>query len=110
MFDEKENRQNKLTARVYEKNITENILKPELDSILNDLRALRPVCKDDAQENELNEFITRFSEFNYVLDDFINQKKNDKDEAIQLAKNQKKIVKMIIIHELDGSVHQMVLA
>jgi len=80
MFDEKENRQNKLTARVYEKNITENILKPELDSILNDLRALRPVCKDDAQENELNEFITRFSEFNYVLDDFINQKKNDKDE------------------------------
>ncbi|MBK8984179.1 MAG: hypothetical protein IPM38_18140 [Ignavibacteria bacterium] len=80
MFDEKENRQNKLTARVYEKNITENILKPELDSMLNDLRALRPVCKDDAQENELNEFITRFSEFNYVLDDFINQKKNDKDE------------------------------
>jgi hypothetical protein len=37
-------------------------------------------------------------------------KKNDKDEAIQLAKNQKKIVNMIIIHELDGSVHQMVLA
>jgi len=80
MFDDKYNRQKKLTARVYEKNITENILKPELDSMLDDLRALRPVCKDDAQENELNEYITRFSEFNYVIDDFINQKRNETGE------------------------------
>ncbi len=67
-----------LTSRVYEKNIEENIMKAELDNLLKNLRSLRPACKDEDQENELNEFIIRFSEINYIIDDFLNQKKNEK--------------------------------
>ncbi|MBK8553051.1 MAG: hypothetical protein IPL53_19110 [Ignavibacteria bacterium] len=67
-----------LTSRVYEKNVEENIIKPELDNLLKNLRSLRPACRDEEQENELNEFIIRFSEINYILDDFLNQRKNEK--------------------------------
>ncbi|MBS1551029.1 MAG: DEAD/DEAH box helicase [Bacteroidetes bacterium] len=67
-----------LTARVYEKEVEENILKPELDNLLKNLKALRFACKNEDQENELNEFITRFTEFNYVVDEFLHQKKNEK--------------------------------
>jgi len=69
-----------LTSRIYEKHIEENMLKPELDNLLKNLRSLRPACKDEEQENELNEFIIRFSEINYILDDFLNQKKNEKED------------------------------
>jgi len=79
LFDKDEREFKKLTFRIYEKNVEENILKPELDNLLNDLRALRPACKDDSQENELNEFIIRLSEFSYILEDFINQKRNEKN-------------------------------
>ena len=58
--------------------IEENILKPELDNLLKNLKALRFACKNEDQENELNEFIIRFTEFNYVLDEFLNQKNNEK--------------------------------
>lgn len=67
-----------LTSRVYEKNVEENILKPELENLLKNLRSLRPACRDEEQENELNEFIIRFSEINYILDDFLTQRKNEK--------------------------------
>jgi len=80
LFDNDKSEYKKLTSRIYEKNVAENILKPELDNLLNDLRALRPACKDDSQENELNEYIIRLSEFSYVLEDFIGQKKNEKEK------------------------------
>ena len=73
-----ENRDNKsLTARVYEKDVEENIMKPELDNLLSNLRALRKNCEDEMQENELNEFIAKFTEFNFIIEDFLKQKKND---------------------------------
>ncbi|MBS1518368.1 MAG: DEAD/DEAH box helicase [Bacteroidetes bacterium] len=80
LFENNNKEYKKLTARVYGKNITENILKKGLDDLLSDLRALRPACRDDAQENELNEYIQRFSEFNYILEDFTDQKKNEKQD------------------------------
>ena len=86
LFPEKKGNYTSLTSRVYEKNIEENIMKPELDNLLKNLRALRPSCKDEDQENELNEFIFRFSEINYILDDFLSQKKNEnKNEFVYWA-------------------------
>jgi ATP-dependent DNA helicase DinG len=68
-----------LTSRIYEKEITENILKPEIDSLLENLKSLRPFCSDEMQGNELNEFIFRFTEINYIIEEFLKQKRNDKE-------------------------------
>ncbi|MEO6696143.1 MAG: helicase C-terminal domain-containing protein [Ignavibacteria bacterium] len=70
-----------LTSRVYEKGIEKNILKTELENLILSLRALRPACKNENQENELNEFVIRFTEFNYVLDEFLKQEKNSRENA-----------------------------
>ena len=78
--DDKGKKQNNLTSRVYEKGIEENILKPEFENLLKNLRSLRQSCKDENQENELNEFILRISEFNYVIEEFLKQKKNETTE------------------------------
>ncbi len=78
LFSSGEIRSDSLTARVYEKEIEENLLKPELDNLLKNLKALRFSCRNEDQENELNEFILRFTEFNYVIDEFLNQKNNEK--------------------------------
>lgn len=78
LFEIKEGKPPGLTCRIYEKNIEENLMKEEMDNLLKNLRALRPNCRNEEQENELNEFILRFSEMNYILDDFLNQKKNDR--------------------------------
>lgn len=78
LFSMEQGRMESLTCRVYDKNIAENILKPELDNLLNNLRALRPACKNEFEESELNEFITKFTEFNYIIDEFLNQKNNEK--------------------------------
>jgi len=79
LFSMEAGKMESLTSRVYDKEIVENILKPEIDNLLNNLRSLRPACKNESQENELNEFINKFTEFNYVVDEFLNQKNNDKE-------------------------------
>ncbi|MBV6478723.1 MAG: putative ATP-dependent helicase DinG [Ignavibacteria bacterium] len=75
----KENRKN-LTSRVYEKEIENNILKPELDNLIKKLCELRPACKNENQLDELNEYILKFTEFNFIIDDFLNQGRNEKEE------------------------------
>ncbi|MEP7147009.1 MAG: helicase C-terminal domain-containing protein, partial [bacterium] len=77
LFQMNDGKMDSLTVRVYDTDIAKNILKPELDNLLSALRALRPACKNEAQENELNEYIIRFTQFNYVLEDFLQQKMND---------------------------------
>ncbi|HMQ68616.1 MAG TPA: helicase C-terminal domain-containing protein [Ignavibacteria bacterium] len=77
LFESGSDKPQGLTCRIYDKNIEENLMKDEMDNLLKNLRSLRPNCKSEEQENELNEFIIRFSEMNYILDDFLNQKKND---------------------------------
>jgi ATP-dependent DNA helicase DinG len=69
----------KLTSRIYEKNIIDNILKDDIEKLIMDLRKLRPVCIDDFQLNELNDFILRFTEINYIIDEFLNQFNNDNE-------------------------------
>jgi len=78
LFEINGNKPQGLTCRIYEKHVEENLMKEEMDNLLKNLRSLRPNCTSEEQENELNEFIIRFSEMNYILDDFLNQKKNDK--------------------------------
>ncbi|MBX7043079.1 MAG: ATP-dependent DNA helicase, partial [Ignavibacteria bacterium] len=70
---------NGLAVRIYEKDFTDNELGPELMSLIESLRELRPACATDSQTNELNEFITRFSEIRSALDSFITQKENTGD-------------------------------
>ncbi len=80
LFSMKDGKLESLTSRVYDKKIAENILKQELENLLNNLRSLRPACKDEAKENELNEYILRFTEFNAILDEFLNQKKDSEND------------------------------
>lgn len=80
LFSMKDGRMESLAARVYDTNIEENILKPELEKLITELRALRPACKNDYQENELNEYILRLTEFNYIAEEFLLQKKNEESE------------------------------
>ena len=78
LFEINGNKPQGLTCRIYEKHVEENLMKEEMDNLLKNLRSLRPNCGSEEQENELNEFIIRFSEMNYILEDFLNQKKNEK--------------------------------
>lgn len=78
LFAMKNGRLESLTSRVYDRDIEQNILKAELDNLLQNLASLRGKCKNEDQENELNEFIIRFREFNYTLEEFLNQKNNEK--------------------------------
>jgi len=79
LFHFHDGRMEGLASRIHEKNIIDNELKPELDRLIADLRSLRPACSSEAQENELNEFVTRFSELNSALDGFITQRNNSDD-------------------------------
>lgn len=77
LFEMKNGRLESLTSRVYDKNIEQNILKPELDNLLQNLVSLRGRCQNEDQENELNEFITRFREMNSVIENFLMQNQNE---------------------------------
>jgi ATP-dependent DNA helicase DinG len=78
LFTKVDGKYTKLALRIVEKNIVQNYLKKEIDNLLNNLRGLRQFCKSDMQENELQDYILRFGEFNYLLDSFLNL--NDKDK------------------------------
>ena len=77
-------RMERLAERVYEPHVTENILDGELTHLLDSLRKLRQNCRDEWMENELNEYILRFSQFRYLIADFIEMRKNEerKDEFV----------------------------
>ncbi|HCA43717.1 MAG TPA: ATP-dependent helicase [Bacteroidetes bacterium] len=68
----------KLAVRVYEKNIVEDILTPEIEKLLEYLRELRKNCKDDMELNELNDYIVRFGEFKFYITHFLEQKYEEK--------------------------------
>jgi len=70
-----------LTVRIFEKNMFENMLTAELINLVENLKTLRQFSKDDLDENQLQDFVLKFSEINYLIDNFIGQK--------NLAENQK---------------------
>lgn len=77
LFNMNGGRLERLAERVYEPQITENILDGELTRLIDSMRKLRQNCKDEWMENELNEYILRFSQFRYLISDFIEMKKNE---------------------------------
>ena len=77
LFNVSGGRLERLAERVYEPSITENILDGELSRLIDSMRKLRQNCKDEWMENELNEYILRFSQFRYLVSDFIEMKKNE---------------------------------
>lgn len=75
----------KLTIRVTEKNITPNILEEEIHNLLTKLRELRKFCRTEIDENELNDYIIKFGEFNSIINSFLNQDENDIVYWIELS-------------------------
>ena len=80
LFVMNEGKLDKLAVRVFEKGIIRNLLKEKIENLLKNLRELKQNCKNEAQENELQDFITRFLEFNYLIDNFIEQKSNEENK------------------------------
>lgn len=82
----------KLSVRVYDKGIVKDNITKELGTLIESLRGLRQSCKDDWEENELNEYIIRFGEFKYIISDFLEQKKNAENSSefvywVEIASN-----------------------
>lgn len=79
LFKKEDGKYKKLAVRIAEKNIFQNSLRSEIDKLISELRALRKNCNNDLQENELEDYIIRFGEFNYLIDSFINLSDEDKN-------------------------------
>lgn len=79
LFHYRNRDEKKLALRVTEKNLVKNILRDEIENLLKNLRGLRQFCKNDLQENELQDYILRFGEFNRLIDEFLQLKYEDKN-------------------------------
>ncbi len=77
VFNTSENNRNRLAIRVYEKNIVTNHLKTAITELVDNLKKLRNNCKSELQENELNDFITKFSLIDDLIDSFLEQRESD---------------------------------
>ena len=69
----------RLTERVYEPDIIENTIEGELTKLIESLRRLKQNCETEWEENELSEYSARFSEFRYLIGEFIKQKRNEEE-------------------------------
>lgn len=76
LFHMSDGRLERLAERVYEPFVTEDILGEELTRLIEAMRKLRPLSKDEWIENELNEYILRLGEFRYLITEFLEMKKN----------------------------------
>lgn len=71
----------KLTYRIYEKHLEENIMEDELGNLVKNLRMLVPLCKDENQANEVLEFINKFNAFKNTINEFLEQRSNTKGKG-----------------------------
>jgi ATP-dependent DNA helicase DinG len=85
IFKKTKEKYNKLAERIYNKNILTNLLNDEISKLIVCLRELRQFCKTELEENELNDFIIRFGEFNRLINDFIEMKGNDLIYWVELS-------------------------
>ncbi|MCX7833713.1 MAG: DEAD/DEAH box helicase [Ignavibacteria bacterium] len=69
----------KLAVRVLEQDFVDNILKDEIKHLTSKLGALVKYCRNDLEENELNDYRLKFLEFNILIDEFIKQAKNQEN-------------------------------
>ena len=61
----------KLTSRIYDKYLFENLLKNETESLVIQLKELLQRVKNDLEENELKDYINRLGTIITLIDDFI---------------------------------------
>lgn len=90
VFNESENNRKKLALRVYEKNIVTNHLKTAIIDLVDNLKKLRNSCKSEIQENELNDFILKFSVIDDLIDSFLEQREADPKIIYWLEKSSQK--------------------
>lgn len=64
----------KTAVRVFEKDIVKNYLKEEFRKLIAHLKELIRFSKSSIEENQLNDFIMRFAEFDLIVDDFLGLK------------------------------------
>jgi ATP-dependent DNA helicase DinG len=77
----------KLTRRIHEKDFTTNLLKEEINNLIKNLKELRKFAKTETNENEISDFIMRFAEFNFIIDDFIGMRREDCVYWVELSSN-----------------------
>ncbi len=71
------NNEKKLAVRIHAPDFIKNILHDEIKSLVSKLGTLNKYCKNDIEENELNDYKLKFLEFNILIDDFIKQSKGN---------------------------------
>lgn len=69
----------KIAVRVFEKQIVKNTLKDGFLNLINHLKELIRYSKSNLEENQLNDFIMRFAEFDLIIEDFLGLKNIEND-------------------------------
>jgi ATP-dependent DNA helicase DinG len=69
----------KIAVRVFEKQIVNNTLKDGFLKLNNHLKELIRYSKSNLEENQLNDFIMRFAEFDLIIEDFLDLKNIEND-------------------------------
>lgn len=77
LFNRQGDKYDKLAVRIFDSNITDNILKDELNILIDKLRELRQFSRNEIEENELQDYIIRFGEFNILIDNYLEQQNKD---------------------------------
>jgi ATP-dependent DNA helicase DinG len=86
-FRSENDKYNKLTKRIYEKDFITNRLKEEISKLIKNLKELKKFAKTEIDENEISDFIMKFSEFNFIIDDYIGMRRDDCVYWVELSSN-----------------------
>lgn len=73
------NNKKKLAVRLQGSDFIKNTLKDEIKILISKLAELNKYCKNDLEENELNDYKLKFAEFNIRIDEFIKQSRRDEN-------------------------------
>jgi len=80
----------KTAIRVFKKNILNNEIKDDIKSLIIQLKELLRFCKSELEQNQMNDFIMRFSSFNILIDEFLELKNIDNDYVYWVELTSKK--------------------
>lgn len=73
------NNKKKTAVRVQKPDFVNNILKDEIKLLVLKLRELCKFCRNDLEENELNDYKLKFLDFNIQIDEFIKQSRSQEN-------------------------------
>jgi len=75
----------KLAKRIFDKKIINNSLQDEIKKLINNLIELRKFAKTEIDENEISDFVIKFSEINSLINNFLNLEFDDYVYWIELS-------------------------